>query len=251
MWNSGERSRGWTSPWIRSRWACSPRSAGPGRSAPSTSSTTRSSSLPALKAYLQGEQYFRRAEWDAAQRAFRARRGPRPELRPRLLPDLPDPVLQGHRDQNDSLMWSYALRAGELNRGLAPRESLMVAADSVLAAVSDAPALDAEAQRQRKRVIAILELANRRFPDDAEVWYQLGRARNRIGYLIGVQPEQALRGAGPRHRARLGFRARVRGGVLLLDHGERAGGNPAVPERRTWPSPRRASWRTWPGSLST
>ena len=89
-------------------------------------------------------------------------------------------------------MWSYALRAGALNRGLAPRESLMVAADSVLAAVSDAPALDVEAQRQRKRVIAILELANRRFPDDAEVWYQLGRARNRIGYLIGVQPEQAL-----------------------------------------------------------
>ena len=41
-------------------------------------------------------------------------------------------------------------------------------------------------------MIAILELANRKFPDDAEVWYQLGRARNRIGYLLGVQPEEAL-----------------------------------------------------------
>ena len=153
-------------------------------------STVRSGSLPALKAYLQGEQFFRRAEWDSAGRHFERAASLDTTFALAFYRIFQTRFYKG--TGIDSLMWSYALRAGALNRGLAPRESLMIAADSVLAAVSDAPALDVEARRQRARVIAILELANRRFPDDAEVWYQLGRARNRIGYLLGVQPEQAL-----------------------------------------------------------
>jgi serine/threonine-protein kinase len=154
-------------------------------------STVRSGSLPALKAYLQGEQYFRRAEWDAAGRHFERAASLDPTFALAFYRIFQTRFYKG-TGGIDSLMWSYALRAGALNRGLAPRESLMIAADSVLAAVYDAPPLDPEAQRQRKRVIAILELANRRFPDDAEVWYQLGRTRSRIGYLLGVQPEVAL-----------------------------------------------------------
>ncbi len=153
--------------------------------------TVRSGSLPALKAYLQGEQYFRRAEWDSAGRHFERAASLDPAFALAFYRIFQTRFYKGTGGV-DSLMWSYALRAGALNRGLAPRESLMIAADSVLAAVSGAPALDAEAQRQSRRVIAILELANRRFPDDAEVWYELGRARNRIGYLVGVQPEAAL-----------------------------------------------------------
>ena len=154
-------------------------------------STARSSSMTALKAYLQGEQYFRRAEWDSAGRHFERAASLDPTFALAFYRIFQTRFYKG-TGGIDSLMWSYALRAGALNRGLAPRESLMIAADSVLAAVNDAPALDAEAQRQRRRVIAILELANRKFPDDAEVWYQLGRARARIGYLVGVQQEEAL-----------------------------------------------------------
>jgi eukaryotic-like serine/threonine-protein kinase len=155
-------------------------------------STARSSSFPALKAYLQGEQYFRRAEWDSAGRHFERAAGLDPTFALAFYRIFQTRFYKGTGITFDSLMWSYALRAGALNRGLAPRESLMVAADSVLAAVSYAPALDVEAQRRRVRVLAILELATRRFPDDAEVWYELGRARSRIGYLLGVQPEKAL-----------------------------------------------------------
>ncbi len=155
-------------------------------------SAARSGSFPALKAYLQGEQYFRRAEWDSAGRHFERAAGLDPDFALAFYRIFQTRFYKGTGITFDSLMWSYALRAGALNRGLAPRESLMVAADSVLAAVSNASALDVEAQRRRERVIAILELATRRFPDDAEVWYQLGRARNRIGYLLGVQPEKAL-----------------------------------------------------------
>jgi tetratricopeptide (TPR) repeat protein len=155
-------------------------------------SSARSASFPALKAYLQGEQYFRRAEWDSAGRHFERAASLDPSFALAVYRIFQTRLYKGTGITFDSLMWSYALRAGELNRGLAPRESLMVAADSVLAAVSYTSALDVEAQRRRERVIAILELASRRFPDDAEVWYQLGRARNRIGYLLGVQPEKAL-----------------------------------------------------------
>jgi eukaryotic-like serine/threonine-protein kinase len=154
-------------------------------------STARSSSFPALKAYLQGEQYFRRAEWDSAGRHFERAASLDPSFALAFYRIFQTRFYKG-TGGTDSVMWSYALRAGALNRGLAPRESLMVAADSVLAAVSNAPAMDVEAQHQRERVIAILELANRRFPEDAEIWYQLGRARNRIGYLLGVQPAEAL-----------------------------------------------------------
>ena len=40
------------------------------------------------------------------------------------------------RDNADSVGRSYALHAGRLNRGLAPRDSLLVAADSLFAALS-------------------------------------------------------------------------------------------------------------------
>jgi serine/threonine-protein kinase len=152
--------------------------------------TVRSASLPALKEYLQGEQYFRRADWDSAGVHFE-----RAAALDTTFALAFHRIFQARASKGtgiDSLAWSYALRAGALNRGLAPRESLMVAADSMLASVSDAPALDVEAQRRRERVIATLELAIRRFPDDAEVWYNLGRARNRIGYLVGVKLQVAL-----------------------------------------------------------
>jgi eukaryotic-like serine/threonine-protein kinase len=152
--------------------------------------TPGSKSLPALKAYLQGEQYFRRADWDAAQRDFERAASLDPTFALAFYRIFETRFYKG--TGIDSLMWSYALRAGQLNHGLAARESLMIAADSVLATVTDAPALDPEVARRRARVFGILELANRRFPDDAEVWYQLGRARNRVGYLAGIQPEQAL-----------------------------------------------------------
>ncbi len=152
--------------------------------------TVGTRSMPALKAYLQGEQYFRRANWDAAGTEFE-----RAAVLDSTFAMAFYRIFQTRFYKGtglDSLAWAYALRAGRLNHGLAPRESLMVAADSVLASVSDAPSLDSIAQQQRLRVISTLELANRRFPDDAEVWFQLGRTRGRIGWEIGIHVESAL-----------------------------------------------------------
>jgi serine/threonine-protein kinase len=147
-------------------------------------------SMPALKAYLQGEQQFRRANWDAAVGEYERAAGLDTTFALAYYRIFQTRFYKGNG--LDSLTWSYALRAGRLNRGLAPRESLMVAADSNLAAVSDAPALDSAAHQRRLRAMATLELANRRFPDDAEVWFHLGRARIRPGFLMGIRPEQGL-----------------------------------------------------------
>ena len=152
--------------------------------------TAGSRSMPALKAYLQGEQHFRRANWDSAGAAFERAATLDTTFAMAFYRIFQTRFYKG--TGLDSLMWSYALRAGRLNRGLAPRESLMVAADSILASVYDAPALDSGAQRQRTRVMGTLTLANRRFPDDAEVWYQLGRTRSRLGDVLGIPAEQAM-----------------------------------------------------------
>ena len=152
--------------------------------------SVHSASLPALKAYLQGEQYFRRAAWDSAGRYF--------ERAAELDPGF---ALALHRISetrgfptpgNDSLVWTYALRAGALNRGLALRESLLVAADSILAPIIVGSTPDTMAPHSASRGLATLQVAARQFPNDAEVWYQLGKARNQFGWIVGVTTEQAL-----------------------------------------------------------
>ncbi len=151
--------------------------------------TIHSVSLPALKAFLHGEQHFRRAAWDSAAGYFERAA----ELDPgfalafhRLFESrgFPTPGI-------DSLAWSYALRAGQLNHGLAPRESLLIAADSILAPIVLRSAPDSMAPHSVNRALATLQSAARRFPNDPEVWYQLGKARNRFGWLVGVTSRQA------------------------------------------------------------
>jgi serine/threonine-protein kinase len=136
-----------------------------------------SSSLPALKAYLQGEQAFRRSDWDSAavhyERAVALDSTFAPALRHlsnalswRLTPSL-ELSADGYR---------YALRAGALNRGLTPRESVLVAADSLFAALQVKPpgAGGGATTGLVRRLTTLLEDGVRRFPDDAEMWFKHG-----------------------------------------------------------------------------
>ena len=136
-----------------------------------------SSSLPALKAYLQGEQFYRRSDWDSAayhyQRAIALDSTFAPALR-HLSNALGWKLTPGLEVAHEG--YQYALLAGRLNRGLAPRESVLVAADSIFAALQlEKQGAPTPARMTLvRRVTDLLDEGVRRFPDDPEMWFKFG-----------------------------------------------------------------------------
>jgi serine/threonine-protein kinase len=147
-------------------------------------------SLPALKAFLQGEQYYRRNQWDSAQ-AFYERA---------VLVDSTF-ALGLHRmrgvlrrfDESDPTSLRHALAAGRMNRGLAPRDSLIIAADSSLVAVRQATVRDATWWFHLRQLFARLDAAEAHAPDDPEVRAELGEATYHFGDHVGRDERRALR----------------------------------------------------------
>jgi serine/threonine-protein kinase len=147
-----------------------------------------STSLPALKAFLQGEQWFRRAAWDSALASY--------DQAIALDSTFPlalrraGQVLGWQRSAFDSVAEGLALRAGALNRGLSPRDSLLVTADSLSAALyAGVPAVDWSVLRRAHDVAREL---TQRYPDDFESWYALGEAHYHFGTPLGTAPREAL-----------------------------------------------------------
>ncbi len=134
------------------------------------------STLPALSAFLRGEQFFRRAAWDSAMVNYKRAVALDPTFAVAWR------RMSGVRGcgrigfAGDPLARDYGLRAGAWNRRLAPRESLLVAADSLFESLVDQP-VDPAWRERHARLFATLEEATRRYPDDPEVWYELGDAR--------------------------------------------------------------------------
>jgi eukaryotic-like serine/threonine-protein kinase len=142
-----------------------------------------STSLPALKAFLQGEQFFRHTDWDSAyayyDRAIALDSSFAPALR------RAGAVLGWSRSGFDSLANVYALRAGVHNHGLPPRDSLLISGDSLLASLLQAGRLALQADSgwasRLHRLFETAEASTRRYPDDPESWYLLGEADQHLG----------------------------------------------------------------------
>jgi serine/threonine-protein kinase len=134
-----------------------------------------STSPAALKAFLQGEQWFRRAAWDSAlanyERAVALDSGFALALW-RL-----GRAVGWQRIGSDSLAEALTLRAGALNRGLAPRDSLLVAVDSMI--IGGVRSTRAGFSRLSGTALE----ATRRYPDDADAWQTLGEV-----YVHARQP---------------------------------------------------------------
>jgi serine/threonine-protein kinase len=155
------------------------------------SASLGSRNLPALKAFLQGEQFLRRSEWDSSvaylERAIALDSG-------FTLAWSHAGMAAGWQHRaNDSLSRMYKLRAGALNHGLAPRESLIVQSESLAAVVYAGPAqLAGRWWTYGRRLLSTLDEAVRRYPNDPELWYMLGDARYHAGGLAGVRSRAAL-----------------------------------------------------------
>jgi hypothetical protein len=146
-----------------------------------------SASPAAIKAFLRGEQQYRRSSWDSAKAYFEQAVA------------LDSDFALAHRGITKTAGWNEAavgttllrdleIRAGNLNHGLAPRESLLVLADSLWAGLT--PEFDGQWSRL-DRLFAIVDAAARRYPEDPEVWYELGEARFHFGSSAGVTVESA------------------------------------------------------------
>ncbi len=147
-----------------------------------------STSLPALKAFLQGEQWFRRAAWDSAL-AYYERAIALDSMFPLALRRAGQ-VLGWRRSAFDSVSQRLTMRAGALNHGLAPRDSLLVTADSLHGTLYKTIPLVEWSVIRRADLVA--QELTRRYPDDVESWYMLGEARYHFGSTFGSSPRQAL-----------------------------------------------------------
>jgi eukaryotic-like serine/threonine-protein kinase len=156
------------------------------------SASLGSKSLPALKAFLQGEQFLRRSEWDSALVFYVRAVGLDSGF---TLAWSHAGLAAGwqHRAEGDSMYRVYRLVAGRLNHGLAPRDSFAVLAESVTAVVWAGPqSLAGRWWTYGRRLVATLDEAVRRYPNDPELWYMLGDARHHFGAVAGLPPRAAL-----------------------------------------------------------
>ncbi|HEY7634608.1 MAG TPA: serine/threonine-protein kinase, partial [Gemmatimonadales bacterium] len=137
-----------------------------------------STSPAALKAFLQGEQWFRQASWDSATASYE--RAVALDSTFALALWRLGRVVGWQRIGGESLSVALSLRAGALNHGLAPRDSLLVAVDSTL-------------QLERmltwaayRRLLATAQEAVRRYPDDTDAWHTLGEVYVHQGRAIPI-----------------------------------------------------------------
>jgi serine/threonine-protein kinase len=135
-----------------------------------------SRSMPALKAFLAGEQAFRRTAWDSA----RAHYGRAIEL--------DSTFAMGHMRLGSTILfielgvgeegWEHIVRAGEMNHGLSHHDSLLVAVSADVAAgklgrLPEGGYEELALSAYRGALQAIKE-----YPDDAESWYSVGVVRD-------------------------------------------------------------------------
>ena len=146
---------------------------------------TPTPSLPALKAYLQGEQFYRAALWDSAQSHFERAVTLDTSLAMAYHRLAAVRRWRDVRDVPDSVAYELMRRPSRFPRGLGPRERLLATVDSLSAetyfawrrGINDGNYDDEQVLVER--LYALLGDAVLRYPKDAELWYLLAEARSR------------------------------------------------------------------------
>jgi serine/threonine-protein kinase len=148
-------------------------------------------SVPAIKAFLEGESHFRRTQWDSAIASYEVavREDSTFALALRRL----GMSLSWHRTALDTDAHSHLERAGRFNRGLSARDSLLVAADSVRSLIGPAE-YDPDYLARTHRLFSILDVARQRYGRDPEVQYALGDAHYHFGLgpTVSIAPSAVL-----------------------------------------------------------
>jgi serine/threonine-protein kinase len=139
--------------------------------------------VPAIRAFLRGEQLFRQTNWDSALAYYE--QAVRADSNFALAWRRMGIAVGWQRSGFDSVSRHYHLRAGALNRGLSPRDSLLLLADS-LAGAMFAGMKDSAFYQHARRLYATSEELTARYPEDPEAWYGLGETRFHFGFAPGL-----------------------------------------------------------------
>jgi len=130
-------------------------------------------SLPALKAFLRGEDYLRRYWLDSAIVSYR-----------RAIA-LDSTYAVALRHLGVAASWNFQsvagqpfARAGRFNRGLSPRDSLMIAYSAPSPGVSE-HAFYSQVYAQEATLLEMI----RRYPEDPELWHEIGEVQFHTGFV--------------------------------------------------------------------
>ena len=150
-------------------------------------------SLTALKAYLQGEQYYRAARWDSAQFHFEHALAFDSTFAMAYHRLAAVRRWRDTRDIPDSVPYLIMRRTSEFSDALGPHERLLAQVDSLSAAtyftwlrtLRDGD--DGELELLGDRLYGTLRDGIRRYPNDAELWFLLGEAKSRFERHVGAE----------------------------------------------------------------
>lgn len=150
-------------------------------------SSVGSASPDALRDFLRGEWYLRRFRLDSARQYYG-----------RAIAEDSGFAL-AYRGWVEVEAWqthflggysALALRAGELNHGLAPRESLLLTMDSLGGAMVASGAAAPPPALARRLLLTLGDWIEA-YPRDPEAWYRLGDAEYHLQMLIGASYAEA------------------------------------------------------------
>jgi serine/threonine-protein kinase len=142
--------------------------------------------LPALKAFLRGEQFYRRVSYDSALVAYSEAIASDSNFamayyRMARVLDWGPPTAGAYASANE-----YRAQAIVRNHGLRPRDSLLIAADSA------GLMADVSTPGNYRLALARFDSAARRYPGDPEVWYAKGEFHAHVPVEFGGDAATAL-----------------------------------------------------------
>lgn len=154
-----------------------------------------SSSVPALKAFLRGEQFRRRMSWDSAQVFYEAATDLDSSFamawlrlgEAQAVSQFPVPLVSGPGPDHP---WRLILRAGQFNRGLGRHDSLVVDVAAGIAAFVLGQVPPGEAEKRAARVYGTALEAVRLYPEDAESWFGVAVVQDFLGDVLNTTNAQ-------------------------------------------------------------
>jgi serine/threonine-protein kinase len=150
-------------------------------------------SLPALRAFLRGEQFYRRTEWDSARASYERAVGLDTAFA--LAYWRLGATWGWHIGARDSVTGAYWLRAFRLagrDQNLPPRESLLLVFDSLMGSLDESALPDSAVEERVRRLLYTAGEVTRLYPADPEGWAALGEAGVHFGWGRGVNHEATL-----------------------------------------------------------